>query len=50
VNEGIQTHQAFGEKIKWKLGNPLWMLFMPKKVYSFVRFGMVEGLLIQVFI
>jgi hypothetical protein len=23
VNEGIQTRQAFGEKIKWKLGNQL---------------------------
>ncbi|KAI9075520.1 hypothetical protein K1719_042498 [Acacia pycnantha] len=44
----IPKHRVYGQKSKWMHGNPLWMLFMLKVVYSFVRFGMLEGFQIQV--
>ena len=40
--------QVFGPKSKSKHGNPLWMLSMPKEVFSSVKFGMLEGFQIAV--
>nr|AFK37797.1 unknown [Lotus japonicus] len=45
--KAIQTPPAFGQTSKSKPGNLLSMLFMPKALSSFVRFGMLEGFQIQ---
>ena len=49
VFKAIQTQLVYGQKSKLKHGNPLWMLFMPKVVYSSVRLFILEGLTIQVY-
>ena len=48
VCKANQTHLVYGQGSKSKLGNPLWMLFMPKVAYFFVRFIMWEGFQLQV--
>jgi len=39
ISEGIPTRLAYGRRSRWKHGNPSSMLFTPKAVSSFVRFG-----------